>query len=60
MSEKHNYKHNLAEKVKLAEQVKMKAIAEAEKVKKEYVELVDKENKASEKKVTKNSTSKVL
>ena len=32
-SEKANHKHNLEEKVKLAEKVKMKAIAEADKVK---------------------------
>ena len=35
----------------------MKAIAEADKVKKEYIELVNKENKDSAKNDTKNSTS---
>lgn len=35
-----NYKKNVEEKVKLAEKVKMKAIAEAENAKKEYMEML--------------------
>ena len=50
---KQNYKKNLEEKVKLAEKVKMKAIAEAENAKKEYMDMLheSKQNK------TKNGTT---
>ena len=44
---------NLEKKVKLAEKVKLKAIAEAENAKKEYLGLVGAEKKVEEKKADK-------
>ena len=49
MENKKNHKKNLEKKVKLAEKVKLKAIAEAENAKQEYLGLIGAEKKTQEK-----------